>query len=217
MGWIGEKFAGLEALCKYYVELGIDASVLPDGSPEALEKGLVKKDMGYIKVSGRNFELVTIRMKGTTSGSYSLGSIPLGKTGGSSVGAPLGEKRKIPFEYHHIVRTKVVDENSLKADLKKKTKGLIGKEVTGVSWEGRSLAAKLNSNAELNAAILKFITPKDDLKVEPDKKNNLVRIIFSRPSEIKSGLIHGTLFTFDRKMLPKEAIDAIDKIASLIR
>ncbi len=71
MGLIGEKFAGLEALCKHYVELGVDASVLPEGSPEALEKGLVRKDMGYIKVKGRNFELVTIRMKGTTSGSYS--------------------------------------------------------------------------------------------------------------------------------------------------
>jgi len=46
MGWVGEKFAGLEALCKYYVELGIDASVLPEGSLEALEKGLVRKDMG---------------------------------------------------------------------------------------------------------------------------------------------------------------------------
>ncbi len=68
MGWIGEKFAGLEALCKYYVEPGIDASVLPDDSSEALEKGLIRKDMGYIKVTGLNFDLVTIRMKGTTSG-----------------------------------------------------------------------------------------------------------------------------------------------------
>ncbi len=115
------------------------------------------------------------------------------------------------------MRTKVVDDNSLKVDLKKKTKGLIGKEVTGVSWEGGSLAVKLDSNAELNMVIMNFITSKDDLKVEPDKKNNLVRIIFSRPSEIKSGVIHGTLFTFDRKMLPKEAIEAIDKIASLIQ
>lgn len=173
--------------------------------------------MGYIKVNGRNFELVTIRMKGTTSGSYSLGGINLGKAGGSKVGVPVGEKQKIPFEYHHIVLTKVADEESLKANLSKKIKGLISREVIGVSWEGGSLATKLNSNAELNAAIMNFISPPDDLKVEPDKKNNLVRIIFSRPSEIKSGLIHGTLFTFDRKMLPKEAVEVIDKIAGLAR
>lgn len=67
MGWIGEKFAGLEALCRYYVELGIIASVLPDGSPEALQKGPIRRDMGYIKVNGCNFDLVTIRMKGATS------------------------------------------------------------------------------------------------------------------------------------------------------
>lgn len=181
MGWVGEKFAGLEALCKYYVELGIDASVLPEGSPEALEKGLVRKDMGYIKVTGRNFDLVTIRMKGTTSGSYSLGNIPLGKGGGAKVGIPLGEKQKIPFEYHHMVRTKVADEKALEANLEKKTKGLIGKQVIGVSWKGGSLAAKLNSNAELNTSIMSFITPSDDMKVEPDKKNSVVRIIFSRP------------------------------------
>lgn len=217
MGWIGEKFAGLDALCRYYVELGLDASMLPDGSSEALEKGLVRKDMGYIKVSGRNFELVTIRMKGTTSGSYSLGGIPLGKAGGASVSIPLGEKQKIPFEYHHIVRTRVVDEKAFKAELKKKTKGLIGKEVVGVSWEGGSLAARLNSYAELNAAIMGFVTPQDGLKVEGDKAHNAVRVVFSRPSEIKSGLIHGTVFTFDRKMLPREAVEVIDKIAGLVR
>lgn len=212
MGWIGEKFAGLEALCKYYLELGMDASVLPDDSPEALEKGLIRKDMGYIKVNGRNFDLVTVRVRGITSGSYSLG-----RAGGAKVGVPIGEKQKIPFEYHHIVQAKVADEESLRANLRKKTKGLIGREVIGVSWEGGGLASKLNSNAELNAIIMNFITSEDDLKVEPDRKNNLVRIIFSRPSEIKGGLIHGVKFKFDRKMLPKEAIDVIDRIAGFIR
>lgn len=206
MSVFGRKFAGLEALCEYYQELGIDASILPDKSSEAVEQGLIKHDMGYIKVTGRNFDLVTIRMKGTTSGSYSLGSIgPVN----------IASKQKIPFEYHHIVRTNIADEGALKAKLKKKTKGLIGKEVVAVSWEGGRLATTLNSDSELNASILKFLTSQDDLKVEPDKKNKLIRIVYSRPSEIKSGLVYG--FKFNRNLLPKEAVDVIDKIAGLTR
>ena len=206
MSVFGRKFAGLEALCEYYQGLGIKASILPDKSADAVEKGLIRQDMGYIIVTGRNFDLVTIRMKGTTSGSYDLGSVR---------GVPIASKQKIPIEYHHIVRTNFADEKALKATLRKKTKGVIDREVTAVSWEGGRFATTLNSNADLNASIVKFITPQDDLKVEPDKKNKLIRIVFSRPSEIKSGLVHG--FKFNRNLLPKEAVSVIDKIAGFIR
>jgi hypothetical protein len=202
----GKKFAGLDALCDYYQELGITASILPEGSPEAVEEGFIKQDNGYIKVTNRNFSLVTIRTKGTTSGSYSMGSVG---------GVNLASKQKIPFEYHHIVKKEISDEGALKVSLKKKTKGMLSKEIVGVTWEGGRLAVSLNSDSELNASILKFITSQDDVKVEPDKKKKIVRIIFSRPSEMKSGLLHGG-FKFDRNLLPKEAVDIIDKIASLI-
>jgi len=199
-------FAGLNALCEYYQELGIKASILPEKSTEAVQKGLVKQDVGYIKVTGQNFDLVTIRMKGTTSGSYDLGRIR---------GVPIATKQKIPIEYHHIVRIDITDEKALKAKLTKKTKGVIGKEVVAVSWEGGRFAAKLNSNSQLTASILNFITPQDGLRVEPDKKNKIIRIIFSRSSEIKVGLAYG--FKFNRNLLPKEAVNVIDKIAGLIR
>ena len=75
MGVFGRKFAGLEALYNYYQELGIKSSILPDKSPESVQRGLVKQDMGYIKVSGQGYDLLTIRMKGTTSGSYDLGKV----------------------------------------------------------------------------------------------------------------------------------------------
>lgn len=206
MGWIGKKFAGIDELCRYYRELGIDAQVLPEGSTEVLDQGFVKQDMGYMKVNGRNFSLVTIRMKGATSGSYSLGTV---------AGVGVGSVQKIRFEYHHIVRVPIGDEGALKADLKKETKGLLSKDITAVSWEGGGLATRINSNPELNAFIKNFITPKDEMKVEPDKKNNAVRIIFSRPSEIKGGLIYG--FQFNRNLLPKEAIEVIDRIAILVK
>jgi hypothetical protein len=81
------------------------------------------------------------------------------------------------------VKTENIDEGALKAKLKKKTKGLLSKEIMGVSWEGGRLATTLNSDLDLNATIMKFITSQDDLKIEPDKKKKIIRIIFSRPSE----------------------------------
>ncbi len=202
---VTQKFVGIDALCKYYQELGIKATLLPEKSTEAVEKGHVKQDMGYIKVAGRNFDLVTIRMKGTTSGSYSMGTYR---------GVEIASSKKIPFEYHHIVRVSSVDEKGTKAQLTKKTKGLVDKQITSVSWEGGKLADRLNSDSELTASILRFMEPQDSMKIEPDKKNKIVRIVFSRPSEVKHGLVYG--FKFDRRLLPREAVTAIDKIARQI-
>jgi hypothetical protein len=149
---------------------------------------------------------VTIRLKGTTSGSYDLGRVH---------GVPIASKQKIPIEYHHIVYTDKTDEKAFKVKLAKKTKGLIGKEVVAVSWEGGRLSTTLNSNSQLSASILSFITPQDGLKVELDKKHKIIRIIFSRSWEMKVGLAYG--FKINRNLLPKEAVNAIDKIAGLIR
>lgn len=206
MPGVTQKFAGIDALCKYYQELGIKASVLPEKSPEAVEKGHIKQDMGYIKVAGREFDLVTIRWKGTTRGSYDLGNVR---------GIPIGTKDKIPFEYHHIFRAEIAKEGAIKAKLKKKTKGIVGKEVIDISWEGGQLAEMLNLNNEIKSAILRFIQNEDSMKIEPDKKNKIFRIVYSRPTELKFGLVHG--FKFDRKLLPKEAIDVMDKIAVMTR
>lgn len=102
----------LDALCEYYKELGMDVSVLPNDSSEVVGKGFSKEDEGYIKVADRNFELVTIRMKGMgggTSSSFGFGGINI----------PMSSKEKVPFEYHHLVRTDIADEGALKAKLKK--------------------------------------------------------------------------------------------------
>jgi hypothetical protein len=180
----------------------MDASILPDDSSEAAEKGFIRQDSGgYIKVTGRNFELVTIRARGT----------------GRSTSSPISSKHTIPLEYHHIVRTNIADEGALKATLKKQKKGFLSKEITGVSWEGGRLATTLNSDSGLNASIMNFITSDDGFRVEPDKKNKIVRIIFSRPSDIKFGLMQGFKFKFDRNLVPKDAVDVIDKIAGLTR
>ena len=236
MKWV-RKFAGFDAalddLCRYYQELGIDASILPDDSPEAVELGIMMKgDLGYIRVRGRNFDLVTIRSEGVKERrGCSMSLIPV----------PLASKTKIGFQCHHIVRPSFVDEIASKARLKKKIgffskenvsvtwgeglatmarlkkkrKGFFSKEIVAVTWKGGSLATTLSADPDIERSLLNFLTTEDDLRVNLDKKNNVVRIVFSRPAEMKAGLLQG--FKFDRRLYPKEAIDVIDKIAGLIR
>ncbi len=40
-------------------------------------------------------------------------------------------------------------------------------------------------------------------------------VVFSRPPEIKVGLVFGV--KFNRNLLPKEAVEIVDKIAGLLR
>ncbi|MBI3859226.1 MAG: hypothetical protein HY296_03155 [Thaumarchaeota archaeon] len=203
----GKKIVGLEPLCSYYQSLGIDAAILPEDSPENIvEHGVFKHDNGYIKVKGRNFDLVTMRM--------SIRGI--GGSGVSMGGVPLASKTKIPFEYHHIVRRDPsANEGSFKAKLEKKTKGLISKEIVDVAWEGGHLATTLDANAEMKKTIMNFVTREDGLKVEPDRDNRCVRVIFTRPSKIEAGLLEG--FRFDRSLLPEGAVEVIDNIAETLR
>ena len=61
-----KRTSGFCDLSDYYKEFGMDISLLQDDSPEALKQDIIKKDLGYMKVLGKNFDLVTIRAKGTT-------------------------------------------------------------------------------------------------------------------------------------------------------
>ena len=52
------------------------------------------------------------------------------------------------------------------------------------------------------------------MKIELDKKKQVVRVVLSRITEIKTGLIFGINHT--RDFPPKDAVDVIDKIAGLV-
>lgn len=196
---------GFYDLCDYYNELGMNAIALHDDSPDALKQGFIKQDIGYIKVVGKNFDLVTIRGKGSS-------------TGGSSHtvnGVTVKSTQRLPYEFHHIVRKENIDENMFKVKLEKKKKGMFSKEVIGVTWEGGRFAQTLNADPQINAAIMGFLNSEDNMKIEPDKKKQVVRVVLSRITEIKTGLIFG--INHSRGFPPKDAVDVIDKIAGLIK
>ncbi len=158
-----------------------------------------------MKVVGKNFDLVTIRAKGTTQG------------GSSSTinGLLLDSTSKLPYEYHHIVRKENVNEGFFNVKLEKKKKGMFSKEIVGVYWSGGCFASTLNSDPEINAAIMKFITCEDGMKIEADKNKKIIRVIFSRPSVIGSGLKVG--FNETKGFAPKETVDVIYRIAGFTR
>jgi hypothetical protein len=80
------------------------------------------------------------------------------------------------------------------------------------------LAGQLNGDTELKNMIMKSrVVP---LKVEPDKKNNCVRIINETGIRIiiqRSGIIVQKAETRAQNFPPIETLDVIDKIATYVK
>lgn len=109
------------------------------------------------------------------------------------------------FQAHFIVKTenKMIDTGNLLAKTTLNTEGHFStKKVSGVEWVGGSLAASLNSDAELKSMILK-LSPTDAL-------------IWVDPT--KAGIrIHGKWKSSGELGITKELFDVYDRIASHIK
>ena len=206
----------LENLEEHLTKQGIDASLLPEDSPEGLHQDnrLVHKiarffligDIGYIRVRGMNYDLATLRIASMSE---------------SSSGLPFVAQTRIDktvVRYHYIVRTAVSDGQAVKVKLNKKMKGLFRRRIVDVAWCGGSLATILNSQTELNAAITRLLTPKDGLKVAYDPKNNVVRIILTLHHRILGAEFLGSSWSKGDEKLPLEGtLDIINRIAGFVR
>ena len=208
----------LEDLEEHLTRQGIDASLLPEDSPEGLHQddSLLQKiarffligDIGYIRVRGMNYDLATVRIA-----SYSMSESSSGSFFSSQ-----SRTEKTVVRYHHIVRTAVSDGQAVEARLNKETKGLFSRRIVDVAWHGGRLAALLNSQAELNAAIIRLLTPKDGLKVAYDRKNNVVRIILTMHHGMRRIEFLGFSWSKSDEKLPLEGtLDIINRIAGFVR
>lgn len=196
-----EVFRDLSA---YYQQAGLNAEILEPDNPQTIpgEKS--------IKVSGRKFDLVILKFAG--------GSIGFGRGGtiGPSIGFQQQNLGPTNINFNYIIKGLVnANENDLNAELKAKTEGFISKKLVDVHWEGGLLAGQLNGDLELKNAILKSnVVP---LKVEPDKKNNCVRVINEHSVRMiitRSGIIVQKAETRVENFPPMEILDVIDKIAA---
>lgn len=199
---------------------GIDAFLLPEDSPEALNQGIgtfqrlirffVGGDSTYIRVNGMNYDLVTVRA--------TIHSFASSKAGFMGLDLYRSHQESGVLRYHYIVRTGPVDQWEFNTALRKKTEGLFFKEMVSVSWSGGGLATILNSETKLNEAITRLLTPKEGLRVMYDRRNQVVRIILTLRYAVQEGELMGESWAESSGEPPLEImLDVINRIAGLVR
>jgi hypothetical protein len=206
----------IKELCEHLRQIGINATVVESGSPEAIGR-LVTFALGNIKVEGQNLDLVQVGKISASPRKLLQGQVRI-QPGQSGYTRELGQG-SIKYDYHYVVRAKVEGlESKLEAEFKpiEKRKGLFGKEVVGFQWEGGELAQRLNADSNLKNMLLKVKIER--LLIKPEKEHQCVRITPPTGPETLSfdfGL-HPAIF--GRKMFPtREAFDIYDRIAFHIR
>jgi hypothetical protein len=195
----------LESLRDQYYQDGINVQLMPKDSEEAIAGKAV------IKVEGRNIDLVHV--------TFASGSMHVSK--GTKIGLPIEKSKKTSkpnLRFHHIIRglggrTK----EDLKTELKAEKKGMVRRKLVDVRWEG-ALAEMLNSDFALKSKLLR--TETDNVKIEPDEKNDCIRITMQKGidliSESKGMLIKKTEMRAE-KLPSLETFEAMDIIAGHIK
>jgi len=188
-------------LLKHYQNAGLNAVLLEKDSPETIENETA------IRISGRKFDLVILKFAG--------GSMAVGRGGGFEPTISKEVTKTHPnLRFHHIVRGMGKrNENDLKAELKEKKEGFISKRLVDIKWEGGKLANLLNGDAELKNMIMR--TGSTQLKVEPDRKNDCVRIIHEKSIDMiveSGGAFIKKTETRAENFPPIETLGIIDKI-----
>jgi hypothetical protein len=189
-------------LLTHYQNAGLNAMLLEKDSPETIEKETA------IKIGGRKFDLVILK--------FASGSMAAGRGGGFGPTISKQVTKTHPnLRFNYIVRDMgKKNENDLKAEVKEKKEGFISKKLVDITWEGGKLAGLLNSDAELKNMIMR--TGSTPLKVEPDSKNDCIRIIHEKGIDVivESGgaFIHKTE-TKAENFPPIETLNIIDRIA----
>jgi len=188
-------------LVKHYQNAGLNAVLLEKDSSETIEKETA------IKIGGRKFDLVILK--------FASGSIAVGRGGGFGPTISKQVTRTHPnLRFHHIVKGMGKrSENDLKAEVKEKKEGFISKKLVDIKWEGGKLAELLNSDTELKNMIMR--TGSTPLKVEPDRKNDCIRIIHEKGIDViveSGGAFIQKTETRAENFPPIETLDIIDKI-----
>jgi hypothetical protein len=189
-------------LLKHYQNAGLNAVLLEKDSPETVDKEAA------IKIGGRKFDLVILKFAG--------GSMAVGRGGGFEPTISKKVTKTHPkLRFYHIVRGMGKrNENDLKAETKEKKEGFISKKLVDVNWEGGKIAGLLNGDTELKSMIMR--TGSSQLKVEPDKKNDCIRIIHEKDIDMivdSGGVFIKKTETRAENFPPIETLNIIDKIA----
>lgn len=193
-------------LLKYYQNAGLNAVLLEKDSPETIDKETA------IKVDGRKFELVILK--------FASGSIAGGRGGGFEPTISKKVNKTHPnIRFNHVMRLMGNrNEGDLKAETKEKKEGFISKKLVDVKWEGGKLANLLNGDVQLKNMIM--TTGSSSLKVEPDRKNDCVKIIHEKGIDViveSGGVFLKKTETRAENFPSIETLDIIDRIADHVK
>jgi len=193
-------------LLKHYQSAGVNAVLLDKKNPETIAGETA------IKVEGRNFNLVILK--------FARGSMAGGRGGGFAPTISKKVTKTHPvIRFHHIVKgLGGKSEEDLKVEMKEKKKGFISKELVDISWDGGKLAKMLNEDKDLKNMILK--TKTGSLKVEPDPKNNCIRIIHQKKIDViveSGGVFKKKTETRAENFPSVESLSIVDRIAEHIK
>jgi hypothetical protein len=201
----------INELCAHLRQIGLNATVVESGSPEDIGR-LVTFALGSVKVEDRNLDLVQVEKISV------IASDPKMRPGQAGYTRERGQGSR-RYDYHYVMRVKVAGlESKLEAEFKpiEKRKGLFGKEVVGVQWEGGELAQRLNADSDLKKRLLKEGVHR--LVIKPEKEHQCVRITPPTGSKTLSFDFGRHPEIFGRKNFPtREAFEIYDKIAQHIR
>jgi hypothetical protein len=196
-------------------QIGLDATLLPLGSPEAVgprwKKGsfVSGQSLGCIKIRKRNLDLIQVEKTRTEEPSFTGGP---GGPGDLDLG-------RLAYLYHFIVRADVEGlERAFKADVKLITKGLLNRKATDFKWEGRELAQRLNLDSQLRNMLLKNgLDNLPVIEVRVDKANKCVRITRTPPipkwTYGPTGREAASRLTVGREFPTREEFEIYDRIA----
>jgi len=157
---VREEF--MRRFCEQLRRAGVDAAPLNPKSPDVWGGGSLWLDayhpqeslqiLGAMSVKGRSYQQLQLWERRRPAD-------------------PFGERWR---DAHFLVRGERVERGPrLRAELREIKKGLFGKGLAGLRWEGGRLAEVLNGDAELHGWLLRGVRA----RVSPDQDNRCVRLI----------------------------------------
>ena len=192
-------------LSEHLRKMGLDATLIPPTSPEAVGPKLTKgplssgRSLGCINIRNRNIDLVQIE------------------------GPEDMDVGRLTYLYHFIVRTDFEGlEHALKAEIKPITRGFISKKTIDFKWDGGELARRLNLDSQLKSLLLENgLDQLPTVEVATDKANKCVRITKTPTPRWSTGPRERggptVLLAVERKFPTREEFEAYDRIAHHIR
>ncbi len=189
-------------LLAFYQSYSINASLIDKHSAETIGKKT------SIKIDGRNFDLVTLKfVRGYMSASRGFSLSP--------TISKKGKKSHPTIQFNYVIKDMGnISEDDIRVEMNEEKTGFVSKKLVNIEWEGGRLAGLLNGDAGLKQKILTMGTTL--LRVEPDRKNDIVSIIHRKKIDMiaESSGIFLKIWKNRAENLPSiETLDIIDKIA----